>query len=167
MTTRTMDPYRAPQGRTWPVTAGLVALAVLLVAVDLFGAAIATASFFGDAPSRSQYLAAGATALTAVLPLAVLAVAGWSLGSRWGLAVIGLLASLSAVVGVATLGQPGDPIDPDPGRALAAGDFVTDLNVLNGLALVVALLVLALALVVRRRQRAGAAAHGSSSTPAS
>lgn len=167
MTTRTTDLPPAAVRRTWPVTLGLVALALLLVVVDLFGAVITTAPFFGDTPSRAQYLEAGATTVSAVLPLAVLVVAGWCLGSRFGLVAIVLVGGVSAVVGATLITHPGDPSDADPGRPLAVGDFVSDLNVLNGIALAVALLLLVLAVVVRRRRRAGAGAPGSSSTPAS
>ena len=166
MTARNPDYPETSVRRTWPVALGLVALAVLLVVVDLFGAGIVTAPFFGDTPSRAEYLEAGATMISAVLPLAGLTVAAWCLGSRVALVVILLAAAVSAFVGASLMSETGDRSDPDPGRPLALGDFVTNLNVLNGFALVLALLLLVLA-VVRRRRRAGAAVLGSSSTPAS
>ncbi len=162
----TMEPMTTPDDgpppnavrRSWPVTLGLVALAVLLVVVDLFGASIATAPFFGDIPSRSQYLEAGAIAISAVVPLAVLALAGWLLGSRIGLGGIVASAIVSAVAGASLLSHTGDPSDPDPTRALRLRDVVSDLNVLNGIALVLALVLLVVARFVRRRRRAGEAA---------
>ncbi|MEO7058154.1 MAG: hypothetical protein ABI083_00395 [Lapillicoccus sp.] len=167
MTARMPDLPQTPVRRTWPFTLGLVALAVLLLAIDLFGAAIVTAPFFGDTPSRAEYLEAGATTISALLPLAVLTVAAWRLGSTVGVVLVLLAAAVSAFAGVSLLGETGDPTDPDPGRSLAPSDFVTNLNVFNGFVLVVALLPFVVAAVVRRRRRAGAAARGSSSTPAS
>lgn len=162
---RTSSTGAAAPGRTWPLTAALVLLAVALVVVDLFGAAITTAPFFGDTPSREQYLEAGVVACSAAVPLAVLVLSGWLVGARWGLLGIVVPALVSVAIGASLLGTSGDPTDRDPRRGLRPGDLVTDLNTLNAIGLAVALVVL-VAAVVSRRRRAGAAGPGSSTSSA-
>jgi hypothetical protein len=52
--------------RTWPTTAMLVTVAILLMLVNGFGAGIQAASFFGESPSRDDYISAGMACLTSL-----------------------------------------------------------------------------------------------------
>ena len=56
-------PAEAPSQPTWPLTLLIVVVAGLLSAWNLYGALILTAPFFGDVPSRGQYVEAAAVAV--------------------------------------------------------------------------------------------------------
>jgi hypothetical protein len=127
----------------WPVTLLVVVSAYLLSAWNLYGAGIVTAPFFGEIPSRDDYIRGGMAALTGVLPCVLFAVAGRLAGSRWGLVLIALPAVALLAVGLSMLSTSGDPVDPLPGRAVRPTDVVDELTYLNwivsaGLALVIA-----------------------------
>ncbi|NNM47622.1 hypothetical protein [Knoellia koreensis] len=144
--------------RVWPATALVVLLGWLLLAWDVLAAGINTAPFFGDQPSRARYLESGATLLTALLPVLLLCLLGLVLGSRFGLLLLAVPALFAVVAGVSLLGSDGDPSDPDPTRAVRAGDFVADLTRPNWLASGILLAILVVVWVVRRRREAGTSA---------
>lgn len=140
---------RAP---VWPLTLLLVVIAYVLAAWDSWVALISGAPFFADIPSRDSYIRGGMAALTGVLPCLLLALVGWLAGSRWGLLLIGLPTVVLLGVGVSMLADPGDPRDPDPGRAVVAADVFGEFTLINwvvcaGLAAVIA------GMVWRRRAR--------------
>jgi hypothetical protein len=56
------------------VTAGVVLLGWCLLAWTVFGAGITTAPFFGDTPSRGEYVESGMACLTALPPVVLLVV---------------------------------------------------------------------------------------------
>ena len=150
--------------RTWPVTAGVVLLGWCVLAWTVFGAAINTAPFFGDTPSRSQYVESGMACLAALPPVALLLVAGLLAGSRWGLLVLALPAVLLVPMGLDLLSKPGDPADASPGRAVQFSDVFADLTRLSWAATAVLLLVVGGMLLARRR-RARAGTSVGASTP--
>jgi len=90
--------------RSWPVTALLVTLALLLMLVDGFNAAIQVTPFFGETAVRDDYIASGMTCLTALPAFAAMIWFGWQRGSRDGLMLIGVPAALMAYVGLHQLG---------------------------------------------------------------
>ena len=127
----------------WPVTLLVVACAYLLSAVNVYGAVISVAPFFGERPSRDDYIQGGMAALTAVVPCIVLALAGWIAGSRWGLALVFLPVGALALLGTSMVAHDGDPADPKPTRAVHVADLFDDLTHLNwivagGLAVMIA-----------------------------
>ena len=146
------------------MTAGVVLIGWCLLAWTVFGAGINTAPFFGDTPSRSQYVESGMTALTALLPVALLLLTGLRAGSRWGLLLLALPAVLLVPMGLDLLSKPGDPADASVGRAVRASDAFADLTRLNWAAAVV-LLALLVAMLVARRRRARAATSQGRPTP--
>lgn len=135
----------------WPLTLLVVVCAYLLSAVDLFNAAISTAPFFGEIPSRDETLAGGMAALTGVLPCVLFAVAGRLGGSRWGLALIGLPTAALLLVGVSMLTPSQGPTDLEPDRAMQPADVFGRLTELNWI--VVAALAVVILVVVRARRR--------------
>ena len=135
-------PPQDPSKPAWPVTLLVVVCAYLLAAWNLYGAMISVAPFFGDQPSRDDYIQGGMAALTAVVPCVLLALAGWMAGSRWGLALFCLPAGVLALFGMSMVADDGDPSDPEPTRAVQAADLFDDLTHLNwivagGLAVVI------------------------------
>jgi hypothetical protein len=142
------------RGPVWPVTAIVVLLGWCLIAWTVFAGAITTAPFFGETPSRDEYVESGLLALTALVPIAILLALATLAGSRWGLALLAVPALLLVPLGVGMLAHDGDPADPRAGRAVRFGDAFQDLARLNWLAAVVLLAALGLVLW-RRRRRAG------------
>ena len=162
---RLADRPSAPGSRrAWPVTAGLVLLGWCLLAWTVFGAGINTAPFFGDTPSRSQYVESGMACLAALPPVLLLLVVGLLAGSRWGLLLLALPAALLVPMGLDLLSKPGDPADASPGRAVRASDVFADLTRLSWAATVVLLLVVA-GMVLARRRRARAETSVGATTP--
>jgi hypothetical protein len=137
-----------PSQPAWPLTLLLVVLAGLLSAWNLYGALILTAPFFGDAPSRDQYVEAAAVALTGLLPVVLLAAVGRMLGSGMGLLVLALPAIALVALAFECLSAEGDPSEPDVGRAASVSDLFADTTALNWMATGV---LVAVALVVRLR----------------
>jgi hypothetical protein len=144
-------PVRDAPPRRWPVTAAIVLVGWCLLAWTVFGAAINTAPFFGDTPSRSQYVESGMLCLTALLPLVLVMALGVLWGSRWGLLLLALPAALLVPFGLSMLAHQGDPGDAAPGRPVRVADAFTDLTWLNWGASGVLLLLLAAVLASRRR----------------
>lgn len=140
------------RGPVWPVTALVVLLGWCLMAWTVFAAAINTAPFFGDTPSRDHYIESGMVSLTALLPIAILLVLARMTGSRWGLWLLAVPALLLVPLGLTMLAESGDPTDPGAGRPVRFGDAFQDLTRLNWLATAVLLVVLGLVLWRRRRQ---------------
>lgn len=153
-TDTTSTPAPAQRHPVWPVTFAVVVAGLALLAWDLFAAGINTAPFFGDTASRDRYAESGATLVTALVPVALLCLLGLLAGSRFGLLLLAVPAAVLAVGGLDMLGNPGDPNDADPGRAVRPSDFVADLTRLNWIA-AAALLLLLLVLLLRRRRSAG------------
>jgi hypothetical protein len=146
------------------VTAAVVLVGWLLLVWTAFGAGINTAPFFGDTPSRSQYVESGMACLTALLPLALLLACGLLAGSRWGLLLLAVPALLLVPLGLDMLSRAGDPADPGAGRGVQASDAFSELTRLSWVAAAALLLVLVTTLVVRRR-RARGAPSGDGTTP--
>lgn len=117
--------------RIWPTTALLVILAFLLTLYQGFGVAITTAPFFGDTPSRDDYISAGTAALTTLPAFAAMIWCGWQRGSRPGLWLIAAPAALMVLVGLNLLATEGDSRDPHPTRALSLADLFTAMTWLN------------------------------------
>ncbi len=138
---------RAP---VWPVTALAVLLGWCLLGWTVFAGLITTAPFFGDTPSRDQYIESGLLALTALLPIALLVTLAVLAGSRWGLALLGVPALLLVPLGVSMLAQEGDPSDSHAGRPVRLDDAFQDLTRPNWLS--AAVLLVALGLVLWRRR---------------
>jgi hypothetical protein len=138
------------------MTAALVLAGWLLLAWDAFGAGINIAPFFGEVPSRDRYIESGATLLTALVPVALLCLIGVLRGSRFGLLFLVVPALVLTIAGINLLTTDGDPRDPDPTRAVTAGDFVQDLTWLNWITTGVLLLVLVAMWLVHRSRRASA-----------
>jgi hypothetical protein len=129
-------PPAAP--RIWPMTALVVTLAVSLMLVDGFNAMIQVAAFFGETAVRDDYIGSGMTCLTALPAFAAMIWFGWQYGSRSGLILIGVPASLMAYVGLQLLGtDSGSSRDPDPGRTADLTDLFGDLTWLNWCAVAV------------------------------
>ena len=147
----TADSGLAP-GPVWPATALVVLLGWCLMAWTVFAAAITTAPFFGDTPSRDHYIESGMVSLTALLPIAILLVLARMTGSRWGLWLLAVPALLLVPLGLSMLAESGDPTDSDAGRPVRFSDAFQDLTRLNWLATAVLLVVLGLVLWRRRRQ---------------
>jgi hypothetical protein len=77
-------------------------------------------------------------------------------GSRFGLLFLVVPALVLTIAGINLLTTDGDPRDPDPTRAVTAGDFVQDLTWLNWITTGVLLLVLVAMWLVHRSRRASA-----------
>jgi hypothetical protein len=115
--------------RIWPVTALLTTLALLLMLVDGFNAAIKVASFFGQTAVRDEYIASGMACLTALSAFAAMIWFGWQRGSRGGLMMIGVPAALMAYLGLQLLGTvSGSSRDPDPSRPADLAGLFGDLT---------------------------------------
>jgi hypothetical protein len=139
----------------WPVTLLVVVGAYLLSALNVFNAAISAAPFFGEIPSRDEYIRGGMAALTGVLPCVGLALAGRLGGSKWGLALIGLPAAALLAVGMSMLAESGGPTEPEPRRAIRPADIFGPLTHLNWIVVAVLALVIGVAVWTRRRRRRG------------
>ena len=143
----------SPGTRVWPLTALLVLVGVVVQASALWNALIAAAPFFGDVPSRARYLESAASSLSGLAPTVAIAALGLVLGCRWGLLALVPGAALLLVGGMESLRRPGDPADPDPGRALRLADLGDDITRLSWLVAALAVVALVVVLVARRRQR--------------
>lgn len=138
--------------RQWPLLASLVLIAWCFYAWSIFAAGITTARFFGDMPSRSDYLEAGMLLLTTLL---IGLASSWlaSLhGGRWSLVLLLGPPLMVLPVGIDQLTRTGDSRDPDPGRAIQLTDVFQGSTVLNWL-LAAALVAAAVVTLVQRRQR--------------
>lgn len=125
-------PEVIPEPRpVWPVTLLVVLCGYLLSAWNAWVAVLSTAPFFADIPWRGDYIRAGMGALTGALACLLFAAAGWVLGSRWGLLLLGPPALVLLGLGATMLGNPGDPHDRDPGRAVVAGDVIGEYTLVN------------------------------------
>jgi len=109
----------------------LVIVAGLLMLYQGFGAAITVAPFFGDTPSRDNYISAAVACLTTLPAFASMIWWGVQRGSRLGLWLICAPAALMVVAGVNFLGTRGDSRDPNPTRSVSALDFFGQLTWLN------------------------------------
>ena len=138
--------------RIWPITATLVVFALLLFLYQGFVAAITTAPFFGDIPSRDQDIEAGMACVTTLPVFAAMIWCGWQRGSRRGLWLIGGLAAVMAFAALSPLGTTGDSGDPHPGRAPGLADLFGGSAPLNWVAFVV-FAGLSLATYLQRRAR--------------
>jgi len=101
----------------------LVIAAFLLMLANGFVAAITTAPFFGDTPSRDEYIEAGMTCVTTLPVFAAMIWCGWQRGSRRGLWLIGVPAAVMALSGLNLLATTGDSRDPHPSRAPGLSDL--------------------------------------------
>jgi hypothetical protein len=118
--------------RTWPVTALLTALALLLMLVNGFNAAIQVTPFFGQTAVRDDYIASGMACLSALPAFAAMIWFGWQRGSRAGLMLIGVPAALMAYLGLHQLGTvSGSSQDPNPSRTADLADLFGDLTWLS------------------------------------
>ncbi|KRE58599.1 hypothetical protein [Phycicoccus sp. Soil748] len=158
-------PPPRPSRPRWPLTAGVVLLGWCLLAWTVFGAGINTAPFFGDIPSRSQYVESGMACLTALLPVALLLLIGRLAGSRWGLLLLAVPAVLLVPLGLEMLSKPGDPTDPSAGRAVGASDVFADLTRPSWASAVVLFVVLGAVLVARRRRARALPSGGARALP--
>lgn len=138
--------------RQWPLLASLVVVTWCVYAWSILAAGITTARFFGDTPSRSEYLEAGSLLLTTlVVGLAAAWVASLH-GGRWSLVLLLAPPLMVLPVGIDQLTRTGDTRDPDPGRPLQLADVFQDTTVLNWL-VAAALVATAVGILVQRRRR--------------
>jgi hypothetical protein len=144
-------PASAPRP-VWPVTAGIVLVGVLLLGWEVVAAAVGTAPFFAETPSRDRYIEAGMLLTTSVVPVALLCLLGWLLGSRWGLALLALPGAVAVAMGVDLMGRTGGENYPDRTRPVELADVAQDLVRPNWLATGVLAVAVALQLWRRRRQ---------------
>lgn len=110
---------------------------VVLMLAQGFVAAMTTAPFFGDTPSRDEYISAGMTALTTLPVFAAMIWCGWQRGSRRGLWLIGGPSAVMALSGLNLVATTGDARDPHPTRTLGVGDLFAGGAPLNWLAFAV------------------------------
>lgn len=135
--------------------AAIVVALWLLDAWVVFASSITVAPFFGDVPSRDEYIDAGLMLTTAILPTAAAVWLALLHGGRWSLALLLAPALLMVPSGLGMLGKEGDDRDPNPGRPLGWSDLFSEFTVLSyGAAAVFAALAIAV-VVSRRRARAG------------
>ena len=139
--------------RTWPTTAILVTVAVLLMLVQGFGAGIEVASFFGDSASRDNYISAGLACATILPVFAAMIWCGWQRGSRRGLWLIGGPAAVMALAGLNLLATTGDSRDPNPSRTPSLSDLFAGPTWLNWGAFVVFAGAAVATHLLRRRTR--------------
>jgi len=151
LTTARPGPAPAPRRPVWPVTAAVVLLGLLLLGWEVVAAVISTAPFFGETPSRDRYVEAGMLLVTSVVPVALLCLLGWLLGSRWGLVLLALPGAAAVAMGVDQLGRLGGDGHPDRDRPVRLGDAFQDLTRPNWLA--AGLLLVAVSLLSWRRRR--------------
>jgi hypothetical protein len=137
--------------RTWPTTAMLVAVAILLMLVNGFGAGIQAASFFGESASRDDYISAGMECLTTLPAFAGLIWCGWQRGCRVGLWLVAVPAMVMVLAGLNLLATTGGSRDPDPSRAPGPGDLFGVLTLFNWGATVVFVGAAAATHLLRRR----------------
>jgi hypothetical protein len=152
LTTEQPPPASAPRRPVWPITAGIVLLGLLLLGWEVAVAVVSTAPFFGETPSRDRYVEAGMLLATSVVPVALLCLLGWLLGSRWGLALLALPGAVAVAMGVDLMGRVGGEPHPDRDRPVRLGDALQDLTRPNWLATVLLLVAVGLLLWRRRRQ---------------
>jgi hypothetical protein len=139
--------------RTWPTTAMLVIVASVLMLIQGFGAGIEVASFFGDSPSRDNYISAGMACVTTLPVFAAMIWCGWQRGSRRGLWLIGGPAAVMTLAGLNLLATTGDSRDPHPSRTPGPEDLFRDWTLLNWWALVVFVGCAVATHLLRRRAR--------------
>ena len=108
-------------------------MGLCLLAWDVFGAVITTASFFGDQPSRGDVIESGMVLVTFAVPVVMLCAVGALAGSRLGLLLLVLPACLLVPMGLDLLGRTRDPAASDPGRSVRLADAVTGLTIPNWL----------------------------------
>jgi len=146
--------------RIWPVTALMVTLALLLMLVDEFNAAMQVAPFFGETAVRDDYIASGMTCLSALPAFAAMIWFGWQRGSRDGLMLIVVPAALMAYLGLHQLGTvSGSSRDPNPSRTADLTDLLGDPTWLNWCA--VTLFSLGAIATHQQRRRARRTTRGS------
>ena len=150
LTVATDDPTAR---RIWPITAMLFTVAVVVMLVNGYGAAIQSTAFFGVTPSRDDYISAGMACLTTLPVFAALIWCGWQRGSRAGLVLIAGPGAVMVVVGLHLLGMVGASKDPEPGRAPRLADLFGDLTLLNWGAVVVLVAIAATTHLLRLRTR--------------
>jgi hypothetical protein len=117
-------------------------------------AVVGTAPFFGETPSRERYIESGLLLVTSAVPVVLLCLLAWLLGSRWGLALLAVPGAGTVAMGVDLLGRVGGEDHLDRTRAVRLTDAFQDLTRPNWLATV--LLLAAVALVLWRRHRRSA-----------
>jgi hypothetical protein len=116
----------------------LVTVAVLLMLVDGFNAAMQVSPFFGQSAVRDDYIASGMACLTALPVFAAMIWFGWLRGSRDGLLLIGGPASLMVFLGLHQLATTsGSSGDPNPDRTADLADLLSSTTSLNWLAFMV------------------------------
>lgn len=139
--------------RIWPITAMLVLVAAVLMLRQWFLAVIMTAPFFGDTPSRGNYILSAMACLTTLPAFAAMIWCGRQRGCQRGLWLIGGAALLMGWVGLNLLGTAGDARDPDPGRWPNLADLFGDSTWLSWVATVVFVAVAVTTRQLRRRTR--------------
>jgi hypothetical protein len=154
LTTERPQPASGPRRPVWPITAGIVLLGLLLLAWEVVVAVINTAAFFGETPSRDRYVEAGMLLVTSVVPVVLLCLLGWLLGSRWGISLLAVPGAVAVAMGVDLMGRIGGDNHPDRTRPVRLGDAFQDLTRPNWLATGLLLMTLSLLLWRRRRQSA-------------
>jgi hypothetical protein len=126
------------KARIWPITAMLVTVAVLLMLVDGFNAAMQVAPFFGQSAARDDYIGSGMTCLSALPVFVAMIWFGWQRGSRGGLLLIGGPAALMAYLGLYQLAtSPGRSTGTDLPRTPDLTDLLSGTTSLNWLAFLV------------------------------
>lgn len=139
--------------RTWPITVMLVTVALALMLVSGFAAAVQTTPFIGDTPSRDDYISARMACLASLPAFAGMIWFGWQRGSRVGLGLITVPAAVMVVVGLSLLATTGHSRDPDPTRVPSPMDLVGELTVVGWGATVVFLGGAVATHLLRRRAR--------------
>jgi len=131
----------------------LVVVAILLMLIQGFVAAITTAPFFGDTPSRDEYISAAMTCVTTLPVFAAMIWCGWQRGSRRGLWLIGVPAAVMALAGLNLLATTGDARDPNPSRTPGLADLFGGSATLNWIIAAVFVGVAMATHLLRRRAR--------------
>ncbi|GAA2734761.1 hypothetical protein GCM10009867_15580 [Pedococcus aerophilus] len=148
----------APSGpaaprRTWPVTAAAVLLGWCLIAWVVFAAALNTAPFFGEQPTREEDIESGLVLATAVVPLLLLAAVAVRWGSRWGILLLVGPALLLVPLGLDWVSDAGNGNDPARNRSVTWADLGGELVRPNWVVATGLLLVLAVSVGRSRRAR--------------
>lgn len=142
-----------PSRRTWPVTAAAVLLGWCFIAWVLLVAAINSAPFFGEQPTRDEQIESGLALATAAVPLALLCVLAVRWGSRWGILLLAAPTCLLVPLGLEWASRSGIGREPWPDRPLAWADLGSELLRPGWVLSAVLLVLLAVSAARSRRAR--------------